>query len=245
MSSFVAKTPLTRILLKHEPEPKLSTEIVNQGICFEPTMTGDLVNEDEEKISVKIMISKSKKIVCYAEAGGDFVNLLFSFLTLPLGFILKQMQDSSWKGCIDQLYKSVQDLDEQYLKSTDHKNILMSPKLFPGFSYKNHLLGTEEGSEASYYYAYCRPNGIEDMLLTDKALIPSKVMYTFQLKLVNDRSSQGFLKGPTMFMVTDKLIVRPISPIFGFSILNELKVPFADIKEELVQVGKEEVSYCL
>lgn len=240
MSSFMSKTPLTQTLLKHEPEPKLSNEIVNQGICFEPTMTSNMVNEDEEKISVKLMISKSKKIVCYAEAGGDFVNLLFSFLTLPLGFILKQMRDSSWKGCIDQLYKSVQDLDDHYLKSTNHQNILMSPKLFPGFAYKNHLLGAEEGSEASYYYAYCRPNGIEDMLLTDKTLIPAKVMYTFHLKLVNDRSCQGFLKGATMFIVTDKLIVRPMSPIFGFSILNELKVPFADIKEELVQVGKEE-----
>ncbi|PRQ34336.1 hypothetical protein RchiOBHm_Chr5g0067671 [Rosa chinensis] len=196
---------------------------------------------EEEKISVKLMVRKSRKMVCFAEAGEDFVNLLFSFLTIPLGFILKQMKYSSWKGCIDQLYKSVQDLDdEQYLKSNDHKNILLSPKIFPSFSYKNHILGIQEG-KASYYYAYCRPNGAEDMLITDKTLIPSQVMYTFHLKLVNNISSQGFLKGPTMFIVTDKLVVRPISPIFGFSILNELKVPLDDIKEEIVQVGKGEV----
>ncbi|PRQ34353.1 hypothetical protein RchiOBHm_Chr5g0067861 [Rosa chinensis] len=196
---------------------------------------------EEEKIFVKLKVSKSRKIVCFAEAEEDFVNLLFSFLTIPLGFISKQMRDSSWKGCIDQLYKSVQDLDnERYLKSNDHKNVPLSPKIFPGFSYNNHIWGIQEG-KASYNYVYCRPNGVEDMLLTEKTLIPSQVMYTFHLKLVSNISSQGFLKGPTMFTVIDQLIVRPISPIFGFSILNELKVPLDDIKEEIVQVGKGEV----
>ncbi|KAL6204504.1 hypothetical protein ACLB2K_021771 [Fragaria x ananassa] len=174
------------------------------------------------------------------KAEPDFITEISDhiFLTIPLGFILKQMQNSSWKGCIDQLYKSVQDLgDEQCLNSND----LLNPRIFPGFSYENHLLGIEEGSEASYYYAYCRPNGVEDVLVTDKTLIPSQVRYTFHLKLMNDKSSEGFLKGPTMFTITDKLIVRPISPIFGFSILNELKVPLDDIKEEIVRVGKEEV----
>ncbi|KAM5583409.1 hypothetical protein ABKV19_003355 [Rosa sericea] len=137
--SFVSKTPLTEILLKHKPEPNFSTEIVDQGTCIEPQMAGETVIAEEEeisvkpmvstprkaweyfvnlpfsfltpphgftskqkqgssskeliveeeKISVKLMVSKSRKMVCFAEAGEDFVNLLFSFLTLPLGFILK------------------------------------------------------------------------------------------------------------------------------------------------------------
>lgn len=33
------------------------------------------MNEDEENISVKLIASKSKKIVCYAQVGEDFVNL--------------------------------------------------------------------------------------------------------------------------------------------------------------------------
>lgn len=53
------------------------------------------------------------------------------------------------------------------------------------------------------------------------------------------------MKRPTMFTISDSLIIRPISPIYGFSILNELNVPLSDIKEEVVQVGKEEVSYTL
>ncbi|PQQ07152.1 uncharacterized protein Pyn_13671 [Prunus yedoensis var. nudiflora] len=69
--------------------------------------------EEEEKIVVKLTVSVSKDIVCYAEAAGeDFANLLLSFLTVPLGFIVKRMRDASFKGCIYQLHKCVKDLDE-------------------------------------------------------------------------------------------------------------------------------------
>ncbi|PQP98245.1 uncharacterized protein Pyn_15969 [Prunus yedoensis var. nudiflora] len=83
--------------------------------------------EEEEKIVVKLTVSVSKDIVCYAEAGEDFVNLLLSFWTVPLGFIVKHMRDASFKGCIDQLHKCVKDLDEQHLKSNYHREILLSP----------------------------------------------------------------------------------------------------------------------
>lgn len=95
---------------------------------------------DEANISMKLIVSKSKKVVCQAEAGEDFVNLLFSFLVLPLGFLLKQMRFGILKGCIDHLYKSVQDFDQQ-LQSRYSKEVLLNPKLPPGFCYENHPLG--------------------------------------------------------------------------------------------------------
>ena len=39
------------------------------------------------------MVSKSKKKVCYAEAK-DFVNLLLSFLSLPLGFVARSLYNA-------------------------------------------------------------------------------------------------------------------------------------------------------
>ncbi|CAL8160689.1 unnamed protein product [Prunus armeniaca] len=126
------------------------------------------------------------------------------------------MRDASFKGCIDQLHKCVKDLDKQHLKSNYHREILLSPKIYPGFCYENHLLGIEDGPVASYYYAY------------------------IGRRMEHDKSTQGYLKASTAFMITDKLIIRPASPFFGFSIINELKVPFTDIKEETVEVGKKE-----
>ncbi|XP_008220121.2 PREDICTED: uncharacterized protein LOC103320250 [Prunus mume] len=243
LRSLVSKKPLSETILKHVPNPNLSLLNLDQLILrrIESLLLGDTMNkeEEEENIVVKLTVSVSKNIVCYAEAGEDFVNLLFSFLTVPLGFIVKHMRDASFKGCIDQLHKSVKDLDEQHLKSNYHREILLSPKIYPGFCYENRHLGIEDGPVASYYYAYWLHGGLQDILATDKTLIPSNAV-TLPLKLKHDKSTQGYLKASTAFMVTDKLIIRPASPFFGFSIINELKVPFTDIKEETVEVGKKE-----
>ncbi|XP_068339150.1 uncharacterized protein [Pyrus communis] len=183
LRSFVSKTPFTDALLKRKPEQKLSSTNDKQDIRFKNQMAGEMAN-DGRIISVKLMDSKSKNMVCYAEAGEDFVNLLFSFLTVPLGEMLDS--SSSSKGCIDQLYKSVRDLDEQYLKSNYHKKILLTPKMYPGFCYDNHLLGVEDALEASYYYACHRAgDSFEEILTTDKTLIPSSAttLPTVPLKL--------------------------------------------------------------
>ncbi|PRQ34317.1 hypothetical protein RchiOBHm_Chr5g0067471 [Rosa chinensis] len=255
MRSLASKTPLTESLLKNKPRRKFCNE--NQGINTEPQMVKDKTNL-EGTISVKLIVSKSKKMVCYAEAGEDFVNLLLSFLTIPLGFIVKHMGNCSLQGCIDQLYKSVQDLDDQYMMSNYHKEMLLTPKLVPGFCYENHLLGTEE---ATYYYA-----GSTGFLSTDRVLLATQTaLATKSIRSYCSQESaqtsirpiafrdpkanhnqhknaqvQGFLEGPAMFTVTDDLNIRPVSLIFGLSLLNELKVPLTDIYVQTVQVHEEE-----
>ena len=204
MCSFVSKTPLTKIFLKQEPVPEPSNININGRIHVKIQNVGDNTNE-EDNISIKLVVSKSRETVCYAEAGDDFVSLLFSFLTLPLGSILKKMgNSSSLKGCTDQLYISVQDLEEQYLKSNYHKELLVDPKLVPGFCYPN-LLGIEEAS-------YSWIGNDDDMFgyATDSLLIPSNSLYQLEVKdpksqYSEGKSARGFLKGPVMFIVTDNL----------------------------------------
>ncbi|CAN6696073.1 unnamed protein product [Malus baccata var. baccata] len=229
ISSLVSKTPLTETLLKHKPVAELNHDNNYQAVHIDPQTGGETVLMEEDNISIKLIISKSKNIVCYAEAGEDFVNLLFSFLTLPLGFVTKQIQDGSLKGCIDQLYWSVQDLDAQYLKSNHHKEMLLNPKLVPGFCY-NSLLGIEE---AAYYY-------LGSGLTMDSSLIHSnRSSESFKIEPADHNSSaRGFLKGPAIFTVTDNLVIRPISTIFELSVLDELNVPFTDIEERVMLMGK-------
>ncbi|PQM36502.1 uncharacterized protein Pyn_23447 [Prunus yedoensis var. nudiflora] len=107
----------------------LTNIVRDQKINVNSRLVGDTWNKDETNISLKLIVSKSKGVVCYAEAGEDFVNLLFSFLIVPLGFILKEMHAGSSKGCIDQLYKSIQNLDEQYLKSDYYNKMLLDPEV--------------------------------------------------------------------------------------------------------------------
>ncbi|PQM32827.1 uncharacterized protein Pyn_35532 [Prunus yedoensis var. nudiflora] len=242
MCSLVSKTPLTETLLKPKQNLKSRSTILNQAIHIESQMSGDSMNDEEDKISLNLVVSKSKKMVCYAEAGEDFVNLLFSFLTLPLGFIVKNMKNGSLKGCIRHLYKTIQDLDGEYMISDHHKEMLLDPKLVPGFCYKNSLLGIEE---TSYYYVYSMVvNG--DTFTTDRSLLSSE---RDKLKLISsdsvDLSAQGFLKRPAKFLVTDNLVVRPISRILELQVLKDLNVPVTDIEDQIVHVGKKEALHLL
>ncbi|XVE79480.1 hypothetical protein DITRI_Ditri14bG0062400 [Diplodiscus trichospermus] len=248
--SLVSKTPLTEVLLQNNPAPKPSEEDFEQESPKRPKL--EATSNRDGKIVVKLMISKSKQVVCYAEAGEDFVDLLFSFLCIPLGFIVKQMQDSNSKVCINHLYDSVQSLDaEQYLKSQEKKAMLLSPKLAPGFSYENELLGVEEDTHPTYYYS--TKKGGDAKLVSDKTLLSSDSSRSVLGVTVMDpksrysnnkdkKSGQGFLGGPALFTVTDDLIIAAISSISGLSVLSKLKVPFGDIEERTVHVGKNEVS---
>lgn len=227
MCSLVSKTPLSDTLLKDKTVPNVSIEYLDEEIHIESQKVEDKMNKEEQKIPIKLIVSKSKKKVCYAEAGVDFVNLIFSFLTLPLGFIVKQMQNNSMKGCNDRLYRGVRDLDEQYLKSYLHKKMLLSPELPPKYGYENHPLGIEESS------------------YKDISGVPAKVIDFVDPKSHDneDVKACGFMKGPEMFMVTDNLNVSPISAILGMSILREMNVPVTDVEVRVAHVGAEEVSF--
>ncbi|XVF68901.1 hypothetical protein PTKIN_Ptkin11bG0038300 [Pterospermum kingtungense] len=178
---LVSKTPLTEALLE-QYDSALSLNIVEafEQLSFRNVKTEEVAaNNEDGKIQVKLMVSKSKNMVCYAEANEKFVDLLFSFLTVPLGFIAKEMQEGSSKACITHLYDSIQDLDARQCLVSRENTVV-----------------------------------------------------------------QDFL-GPAMFTITDDLIITPLSSVAGLSAVRELKVPFSDIEERIVYVGKEEASRLL
>ncbi|KAK3206416.1 hypothetical protein Dsin_020462 [Dipteronia sinensis] len=242
--SLLSNMPLTETLLKHNPVPELGRVDFDQGSYIKSRIKKPTSNV-HGKIRVKLMVSKSKNIVCFAEASEDFVSLLFSFLTVPLGCIVKEMHSGTSKGCITHLYNSVDKLDaKQYLKSSEHKEMLLSPKLAPNFSYENHPLGIEESKHPSYYYA--KTNGYIEFLSPDETFMSSLGVTFSTLTFmdpkcrIKEATSRGFVIGPANFTVTDNLVVTPISPVSCLSLLNKLKVPFSDIEEHFVHVGTEE-----
>ncbi|XP_028783532.1 uncharacterized protein LOC114739621 [Neltuma alba] len=68
---------------------------------------------------LRLFVDKKKNKVVVAEASADFIDALLSFLTLPLGTIIrllsnKQTRRSSAEvGCINNLYQSVQNFDTE------------------------------------------------------------------------------------------------------------------------------------
>ncbi|GMN26799.1 hypothetical protein TIFTF001_001447 [Ficus carica] len=91
------ETLLRQELAEPESMSSPSSSRISTWIKEEELKTADL----EKGISVKLMVSKSKKKVCYAEASVEFVSLLFNFLTVPLAHTVKQIDVFGWGGGID------------------------------------------------------------------------------------------------------------------------------------------------
>jgi hypothetical protein len=85
--------------------------------------------EDQKQVSLKLLVNKDTNTVLFAEAGKDFVDVLFSFLTLPLGTITRLIGNDSnigpvTIGCLNSFYQSIADLDNNCLLSEERKEMM-------------------------------------------------------------------------------------------------------------------------
>ncbi|CAH8379405.1 unnamed protein product [Eruca vesicaria subsp. sativa] len=81
-------------------------------------------------ISLKLLIDKEKNKVVYAEAGGDFVDILFSFLTLPMGTLARLLEKSNSSvpiGCFNNIYASVATMSMKHFSTEASKQMLLYP----------------------------------------------------------------------------------------------------------------------
>lgn len=247
---MLSKTPLTETLLNSSSVLGPNQECLDQttGINRERMM---FTSRGDGKICVKLFVSKTKEAVCFAEVDEHFTNLLFSFLTIPLGSIAKEMIDSPSIGCVHNLHLTVEGLDcVNYLISDKIRQLLLSPKIAPHFGFKKHLLGIDE-LVMRFYYGTHEDRGM--MLATDSSPFTSKFRgvemeeFTLLDPKINHckkqiKSSDGYLSRPAMFTVTDNLVIEPISSLLGLATLKEMNVPFNDIEERIVHVGRGEVT---
>ncbi|KAI8023658.1 hypothetical protein LOK49_LG03G03182 [Camellia lanceoleosa] len=185
------------------------------------------------KINLKLIIHKSNKRALYAEVEENFIELLCSLLVLPIGYVFKEFPSLPFKGCMDNIYKSIQDFgDDKFFQSEEMKAILVDPKLAPGLACCNKLIGIEEAINPSF-------STFRSFFTTRCSELSSKPPPG------EAKMSSGFMKGPSMFMVTDNLLIKPISPISGISLMNRLKVPLSDVGELEVTMGKDEALHLL
>ncbi|KAK2641827.1 hypothetical protein Ddye_023590 [Dipteronia dyeriana] len=218
--------------------PEANYSLEEPASCFESHVNWG------SSTSINLVISKSKNIVYYAEANEDFVDLLFSFVTVPLGYLVKETSGVTSKGCINHLYNSAE--EALYLKSFEHKEMLLNPKLAHNFQHENQLLEIDEVINPQNYYAEhfgCANNKI---LTSDKTLIPSKGVLGSTITVMDPKSEYdeatrgGFVMGSAKFNITDNLIVTPISPVSCLAFLKERSVLFDDIEQRVVRVDDEE-----
>ncbi|CAN1269178.1 hypothetical protein LINPERPRIM_LOCUS13488 [Linum perenne] len=84
---------------------------------------------NEVKVTLKLFIDKKTNKVVFAESGKEFVDFLFSFLSLPLGTLIRLLSKDQMLGCMGNLYQSVEDLDVTFMQPSTSKNSYLKPTL--------------------------------------------------------------------------------------------------------------------
>ncbi|TMW85034.1 hypothetical protein EJD97_023898 [Solanum chilense] len=245
--SLLSKTALTNMVLNSQGS------WLKDISKFEDNQTAKLdkktMSQNTNSMNLKLIVSKSKKKVLYAEAGVKLVDFLFSFLVFPLGAVVKHLGGNSRLGCIDNLYKGAAELSlENFIKSEECKNMLLSPKLFPYSGFDSHILNVEEEYPK---YRYDIWGDIELVGNTNKSegssIVNEEEASDLAINILDPKSptgetikGEGYLKGPATFLIMDNLVVTPFSPTTIITQLNQLKLSTIDVEERTVTVGKDE-----
>ncbi|KAI8023656.1 hypothetical protein LOK49_LG03G03184 [Camellia lanceoleosa] len=229
--SLASRTPFSDTFM--EPAINKTNVVIRRGeygprSTDQPQSNMDTTNK-HSKINLKLIINKSNKRALYAEVEENFIELLCSLLVLPIGYVFKEFPSLHFIGCMDNIYKSIQDFDDdKFFQSEEMKAILVDPKLAQGLAFSNKLIGIEEAMNPSL-------STLRSLFTATYTRLSPKSR-PWEAKI-----SGGFMKGPSMFMVTDNLLIKPISPISGISLINSLKIPLSDVGELEVTMGEDEV----
>eukprot|EP00268_Persea_americana_P034015 TRINITY_DN3365_c0_g1_i2.p1 TRINITY_DN3365_c0_g1~~TRINITY_DN3365_c0_g1_i2.p1 ORF type:complete len:385 (-),score=59.07 TRINITY_DN3365_c0_g1_i2:651-1805(-) len=203
---------------------------------------------DSKKMNVKLFLSKSNNRVLYAEGGAEFTDLLFSFLAFPLGSIVKCLGGCTDTGCLDNLYKSAEDLScEDCMISEGCRAMLLNPKLPPYFGTKNQLLEIEDQVPRKPKFVCCATFRGFAAFITSPRICCHSSRRDVQLSTTNPKLpgavtelGGAFAAGQATFMEIDELAVKPLSTMSGISLLSKFNIPISDIEEQVVCIGEKE-----
>lgn len=207
------------------------------------------------QIPLKVVIHKQEERVLYAEANSDFVDILFSFLTMPMGTIIRLLSKHSNTtqpqaiGSFNNLYNSISNLENKYFVTEACKDMLLNTRnsaeaecrklkvniddIKPLEYFTCDLLCTRENSDAyvSIYSSVKCKNC--SRFLNNKAY--------FTDTRVED--GQGvFVPRTASFVITDDLHVIPNIPASTLALLQ--KTGFTDfgvLEERNFNLGSTEV----
>ncbi|KAL6277305.1 hypothetical protein ACE6H2_020906 [Prunus campanulata] len=202
-------------------------------------------------VSLKLLIDTARNKVLFAEAGKDFVDFLFTLLSLPAGTIIRLLSKEAMVGSLGKLYESVETLNDEYLQPDLNKDALLKPKE-PVAAGPNILgLSTDVKSDARKIYMCSNSRSHGYVAEDPKAKCPScnyslsaaatyvaspttAVQTTYSGKV-------GYVKGLVTYMIMDDLEVKPLSTISCITLLSRFSVKDVGVLEEkVVNLGMDE-----
>jgi hypothetical protein len=208
---------------------------------------------EEPTIDVKLFIDNDKTRVLFAESDNEFVDVLFGFLTMPLGAIVRLLGKQSQMGCLDELYKSVEDLNSEYFQTKACKAMLLKPlNAASGHCCRLKINVDETVPREVYICKDTSCSAHSDNAFSsfpDTVCKCGKVMQPFGQWPRTDgdtsasRPDDGiFVQGCLKFIITDDLHVTRSSTAVMMSLFEKYGVRDpADLEQKVVQFSSEKV----
>ncbi|GJW79419.1 hypothetical protein Tco_0143394 [Tanacetum coccineum] len=207
------------------------------------------------KISLKVMVHKAKNRAIYAVADSSFVDILFSFMTLPLGTIVKILgkctdQKVQALGSLKNLYQSLTDLPANYLVTVESKHMLLNPRSSSYDISKKLKIKVDDIDPPKFFFnlvcikhhgAYFSPCNLARCSYCGNLM-------TGEFKNedpVTDTSSGGvFVSDVTTFIITEDLRVFPNATGVSIQLLCDFGISNASqLDERNLDVGLEQGLY--
>ncbi|XP_057426599.1 uncharacterized protein LOC130720033 [Lotus japonicus] len=202
---------------------------------------------------MKLLIDSKNQKVLFAEASKPVIDFLFNLLCLPVGTVVRLLNEKGMVGSLGNLYQSVANLNTDYMVPSQDKDVLLKPKAPLTSSEIAGLLpandagaGDTQGSSL-----FMCPGRCSNYVTYDKN-IPcpqqcGRIMNT-QLHCVGKNLPDkgisikgGFVKEIVTFMVMDDLVIEPMSTISSITLLNKFNIrEVGSLHEKVVELGMDE-----
>ncbi|KAI7997883.1 hypothetical protein LOK49_LG10G02097 [Camellia lanceoleosa] len=211
-----------------------------------------MASNQTAEVSVRILIDEAKKRVVCAEAGNDFVDILFSFLTLPMGTIVRLIrnQQSSQEaqiGCMNSLYRSVENLSTSYLQTDACKDILLHPRTLCEIICRGLKVNIDDTKPTKYFI--CSDSACKYKLLSNYVNTKCKCGKLLNREIYVSGSGSNanatdevFVKQSAAYIVSDNLQVMVSTPLALVEFLGNVGInDINSLKEKVVKVGSEQI----
>ncbi|KAG7600754.1 hypothetical protein ISN45_At05g000140 [Arabidopsis thaliana x Arabidopsis arenosa] len=242
---FTSDTPLTDTFLK-----KKSSHGMNR-IHKRPSPS---LSEDREEtkadqtIMLNAYVRKEEGNILYVECGDDFVDLLFSFLAMPLESVWDISGRGIILGCIGNLCKSFKDLSSaSATEASAFKCVL--PHYYKCQKQLLNDVVTTHQPPTYYRFVSFSTDHFREYRLSENS--GKRLVYDWD-KLVpvtsldpktegnNTAETSGFVKRGTKFMVTDDLIITPSNSTSTIGFLKEKQTRLDEVEIRVINMTKEE-----
>ncbi|XP_010543245.1 PREDICTED: uncharacterized protein LOC104816225 [Tarenaya hassleriana] len=194
--------------------------------------------ETDQVVTLDVLFRKKDKKILYVECGEDFIDLLLTFLVVPLESVWEISGSNLILGCIGNLYKSFKGL-----RLNEGPNASVS-KCVPSwyYSHQAQLLGLSIQQPPVIYCNVCEFQLMNSYIA---GLDPSHyIRVAFFDPRYDGRApsvpGRGFLKRGSRFTVTDDLTISPMNSSSAICLIKQLEMDLDEIDDHVISISKAE-----